>query len=40
MDDYGNPNNDIKIAIEEIIKSENLEIIEYIGENKGFKFYI
>ena len=37
MDDYGNPNNGIKIAIEEIIKSENLEIIEYIGEDKGFK---
>tara|TARA_Y100000296_G_C5171602_1_gene257622 strand:+ start:719 stop:2026 length:1308 start_codon:yes stop_codon:yes gene_type:complete len=37
MDDYGNPNNGIRDAIEEIIQSQNLEIVGYIGEDKGFK---
>lgn len=37
MDDYGNPNNGMKDAIEEIIKYKNLEVVEYIGEDKGFK---
>ncbi len=37
MDDFGNPNNGMKDAIQEVIQSQNLEIIEYIGEDKGFK---
>jgi AmiR/NasT family two-component response regulator len=37
MDDFGNPNNGMKDAIEEIIRSQDLEIIEYIGEDVGFK---
>ena len=37
MDDYGNPNNGMKDAIQEIIEQENLEIVKHIGEDKGFK---
>ena len=37
MDDYGNPNNGMKDAIQEIIEQENLEIVRHIGEGKGFK---
>ena len=37
IDDYGNPNQDIKKAIDEAVDKEIIKIVKYIGEFPGYK---